>query len=74
MKGQIGDRHRERYEIWIEGHLDPRWSEFFDGLEITHPTDRETLLSGAVADQSALHGLLGRLRDMNLKLVSVQRQ
>lgn len=62
-----------RYEIRIEGHLDPCWSEWFEELEIVHPNDSETLLSGPVADQAALHGLLARVRDMNLKLLAVRK-
>jgi hypothetical protein len=63
----------ERYEIRIQGHLDPCWSEWFEGLAIAHPNEDETLLSGPVVDQAALHGLLSRVRDMNLKLLSVRK-
>ena len=63
----------EHYEIRIEGHLDPCWSEWFEGMAIVHPSDSETLLSGPVVDQAALHGLLVRVRDMNLKLLSVRK-
>ena len=62
-----------RYAIRIEGHLETHWSEWFGGLAITHPNDVETLLCGPVIDQAALHGLLVRVRDMNLTLLSVQR-
>ena len=61
------------YAIRIKGHLELRWSEWFEGLAITHPNDGETLLSGPVVDQAALHGLLVRVRDMNLKLLSVRK-
>ena len=63
----------DRYEIRIEGQLDPCWSEWFEGLAISHPNDDETLLCGPVVDQAALHGLLVRVRDMNLKLLSVRK-
>ena len=61
----------EHYEIKIRGHLDPRWSERFAGLKLTHLEGNETLLSGSLPDQAALHGLLERVRDLNLKLISV---
>jgi hypothetical protein len=61
----------EHYEIKIEGHLDPRWSERFAGLELTHLEEGETLLTGSLPDQAALHGLLERIRDLNLTLISV---
>jgi hypothetical protein len=61
----------EHYEIKIEGHLDPRWSERFAGLELTHLKEGETLLAGSLPDQAALHGLLERIRDLNLTLISV---
>jgi len=66
-------RQQACYAIRIEGRLEPRWSEWFEGLAITYPTDSETLLCGPVVDQAALHGLLGRVRDMNLELLSVKR-
>ena len=61
----------EYYEIKIKGHLDPRWSDWFAGLELTYIEGDDTLLSGLLPDQAALHGLLERIRDLNLKLVSV---
>jgi hypothetical protein len=63
----------ERYEIRVAGHLGSHWSEWFEGLAITHPTDGETLLSGPVVDQAALHGLLAKVRDLNVPLISVRR-
>ena len=60
-----------RYEIRVQGHLDARWSDRFDGLTLTQESDGTTLLEGRVVDQSALHGLLQRVRDTGLPLVSV---
>jgi hypothetical protein len=59
------------YEIRVQGHLDSRWSAWFDGLVLTTDDDGTTLLRGQVADQAALHGLLDRMRDLGLPLVSV---
>jgi hypothetical protein len=59
------------YEIKIKGHLDQHWSEWFADLKLTPLAEDETLLSGTLPDQSALHGLLERIRDLNLKLISV---
>ena len=59
------------YEIRIKGHLDAQWMTWFDGLTITLQENGETLLSGPVADQSALHGLLRKVRDLGMPLVSV---
>lgn len=61
----------EHYEIKIKGHLDQRWSEWFAGLTLAHLQGDETLLSGTLPDQAALHGLLERIRDLNLTLISV---
>ncbi len=61
----------EYYEIKIKGFLDPRWSDWFAGLTLTHLEGNDTLLSGPLPDQAALHGLLERIRDLNLKLISV---
>lgn len=61
----------EYWEIRIKGHLDPPWSDWFSGLEITRLDGDETLLSGPLVDQAALHGLLKRIRDLNLTLISV---
>jgi hypothetical protein len=63
----------EYYEIKIKGHLDLCWSEWFAGLRLTHLEGNKTLLSGQLPDQAALHGLLERIRDLNLTLLSVIR-
>lgn len=59
------------YEIKVKGHLDPSWSEWFAGLTLTHQEGDVTLLTGPLPDQAALHGLLERIRDLNLTLLSV---
>ena len=59
------------YEIRLHGRLDPRWTTWFDGMNVSPDTDGTTVLYGRVADQAALHGLLARLRDLSLPLVSV---
>src|SRR3954447_25509642 len=59
------------YEIRLKGHLDNRWANWFDGLTITREDNGETRLIGPVVDQAALHGLLKKVRDLGLPLVSV---
>ena len=61
------------YQIRIKGHLGPRWSGWFEGLKITLEDDGETLLTGPVADQAALHGLLRKVRDLGMPLISAVR-
>jgi hypothetical protein len=60
-----------RYEIRLQGRLDPRWATWFDGMTLTGEVDT-TVLRGPVVDQSALHGILARLRDLGLPLLSVR--
>jgi hypothetical protein len=61
----------EYYEIKVKAHLDQRWWKWFEGLQLTYLEGDITLLSGSLPDQSALHGLLERIRDLNLTLISV---
>ncbi len=61
------------YEIRIRGHLGSQWSEWFDGLTLTLEENGETILTGPVVDQAALHGLLKKVRDLGMPLVSVNR-
>ena len=61
------------YQIKIKGHLDPHWSDWLGGLTITHEPNGETTLFGPVVDQPALFGLLFKIRDMNLTLLSLTR-
>ena len=61
----------QHYEIRIKGHLDESWADWFDGLAIRHQDNGETLLTGSLPDQAALHGLLNRLRDLGIQLISV---
>lgn len=61
------------YSIRVKGHLDLYWTDWFDGLTITHQGDGETVLTGPVVDQAALHGLLLKIRDLNLPLLAVAR-
>jgi len=63
----------EVYQITILGHLDSTWSEWFDGLTITQVDNGETILTGPLADQTALHGVLIKIRDLGLPLLSLTR-
>ena len=60
------------YQITVQGVLDPRWSAWFDGLQLTSDAAGRTTISGPVADQAALHGLLTRIRDLGLTLLEVR--
>lgn len=60
------------YKIRVDGHLDEHWSAWFDDLTLTHESDRTTSLCGFVPDQAALHGLLMKVRDLGIILISVE--
>jgi len=60
-----------RYRIRLRGHLETRWAAWFEGMTLSHERDGSTILSGQVVDQAALHGLLRKVRDTGLPLVSV---
>jgi len=63
----------EFYQIVVKGHLDREWSEWFEGLAITPADNGDTILSGLIVDQTALHGLLIKIRDLGLPLLSLTR-
>jgi hypothetical protein len=63
----------DTYQIRVRGHLSSRWTEWFDGLTIENQPNGEALIYGPVADQAALHGLLAKVRDLNLPLISVNQ-
>lgn len=72
-KQTIDEKHSQHqcYEIRLKGHLDARWANRFEGLTITLEEDGDTLLTGPVIDQAALHGLLKRVRDLGMPLLSI---
>jgi len=61
------------YQIRVKGHLGPQWTDWFAGLTITLEDNGETLLTGSVVDQAALHGLLRKVRDLGMPLISAIR-
>jgi hypothetical protein len=67
-----GPAEPARYELRVQGVLDPGWSAWFEGLRVASD-GRETTIAGPVADQAALHGLLAKVRDLGLELLSVRR-
>jgi hypothetical protein len=71
-RGSHDDRHEaKRYEIRLKGRLDSSWAEWLRGMSLTHASDGTTVLVGPVVDQAALHGLLQKLRDLGITLISV---
>jgi hypothetical protein len=81
MKRRMSDTHALTedhcesglYEIRLKGHLDDRWADWFGGMTITLKDNGDTLLTGSVIDQAALYGLLRKVRDLGLPLLSVNR-
>lgn len=69
--GLPGDHYPTGYAIRVDGHLDPRWAAWFDGMTLSTEGDGTTVIHGPVPDQAALHGLLQRIRDLGVRLVSV---
>ena len=61
------------YQIRVKGHLDPQWSDWFEGMAVTPDDNESTLITGPVIDDAALHGLLKRVRDSGLRLLSVNQ-
>ena len=70
-EASTGQQTPGRYEIRVKGHLNSRWAAWFDGLSLSTESDGTTIIHGPVADQAALHGLLQKVRDVGLPLVSV---
>ena len=71
---KTADHHElGKYEIRLKGHLDTRWANWFEGLSFTYESDGTTVLAGSVVDQAALYGLLRKVRDLGLPLVSVSQ-
>lgn len=60
------------YQITIQGHLGPRWSEWFENMSIAHTAEDTTTLMGPITDRASLYGILNKLRDMGLTLLSVE--
>ena len=72
MNRRPGPHAPTRYELRVEGHLAEHWSNWFDGMALSHENDGTTILRGSVTDQAALHGLLAKVRDIGATLVSVK--
>jgi hypothetical protein len=72
MPESLQEDRPQYYRIRVKGHLDKQWSEWFYGMQIV-PGEGETILSGSIRDQAALHGILMKVRDLGLPLISVDR-
>jgi hypothetical protein len=77
MSNQLNEVNKpeepEVYEIRIQGHLGPEWKDWFEELDITLDKDGDTVITGPVIDQAALHGLLKKVRDLGMPLISVNQ-
>lgn len=73
LTSKMGPDHPMIYQIRIEGHLGSQWTDWFEGLTITLEDNGDTLLTCPVVDQAALHGLLRKVRDLGMPLLSVNR-
>ena len=71
MVDDRSDEERAVYQIRVQGIIGRQWSAWYDDLEIVPLADGETLLTGPVVDQAALHGILAKIRDLNLSLISI---
>lgn len=72
MSGSTRGPEPTRYRLRLDGHLDGHWSAWFGGLTVAHESDGTTSLTGSVPDQAALHGLLAKVRDLGVVLISVE--
>ena len=70
---RAGPAEPARYELHVQGVLEPRWSAWFEGLQVSSDEPDVTVIAGPVTDQAALHGLLAKIRDLALPLISVRR-
>jgi len=70
---EVGQHEFELHEIRVQGHLDRRWTDWLEDMTVTHESDGTTTLTGPLVDQAALHGVLNRIRDLALPIVSVLR-
>jgi hypothetical protein len=71
---QLDDEKGIHYEIKVKGHLEEHWADWLGGLKITHDSQGNSLLTGVVPDQAALHGILAQIRDLGLTLISLTPQ
>jgi hypothetical protein len=74
LRGSPGKVAMQRVEIRTKGQLDEHWAEWFEGLNIAHTAEGDTILSGQIGDQAALHGLLAKLRDLGVSIHSVKAE